>query len=281
MKNKFRLLRRQVIYDLKNGILLQYKKIVTFLLLIIILFLSFNNKVYSYKEISHNSVIGFWDYLIYIFRGKEVIRGLSQLDVFDIPVEWILIHSYLLLVIATYPKNDYIERGYQFLIRVGSKWYWWLSKGIYILVSACVYYLCILIVAVAFTTVQGGSFYQANYEIAYHVVKLDLTISIKSEIAVGTLIMPVIIFTTLCFMELLISFVFNNLIAVIAMNVYLSGSAYWCNKWLLGNYSMLLRADKLSYIEGIGISCASIILSFTLGYFYFKRQDIIGKKGDL
>ena len=30
MKDKFRLLRRQVIYDLKNGILLQYKKIITF-----------------------------------------------------------------------------------------------------------------------------------------------------------------------------------------------------------------------------------------------------------
>ena len=72
MKDKFRLLRRQVIYDLKNGSLLQYKKIITFLLLIIILFLFFNNKVYSYKEISRNSVIGFWDYLIYIFRGKEV-----------------------------------------------------------------------------------------------------------------------------------------------------------------------------------------------------------------
>ena len=281
MKDKFRLLRRQVIYDLKNGILLQYKKIITFLLLIIILFLFFNNKVYSYKEISHNSVIGFWDYLIYIFRGKEVIRGLSQLDMFDIPVEWILIHGYLLLVIATYPKNDYIERGYQLLIRVGSKWQWWLSKGIYILVSACVYHLCILIVAVAFTAVQGGSFYQANYEIAYHVARLDLTNFIKSEMVVGTLIIPVIIFTTLCFMGMLISFLFNNLIAVIAMIAYLSRSAYWCNKWLLGNYSMLLRADKLSYIEGIGISCASIILSFILGYFYFKRQDIIGKKGDL
>lgn len=278
MKDKIILLRRQFTYDIKNGIVLQYKKILAFVLLVTLIFLFFNNKVHSYKMISQNSVIGFWDYIIYIFRGKEVLTGLGQLDIFDIPIEWMMIHSYLLLTIGVYPKNDYEERGYQFLIRVGDKWYWWLSKGIYIIVSVCVYYLCIVLVAVVFTAVQGGSFYQANYEIAYYVAGVDLTKFLKSQIIMGTFIMPVIVFTTLCFIELFISFIFNNLLAVIAMIAYLSMSAYWCNKWLIGNYTMLLRADILSYVEGIVMTCISLIISFTLGYFYFKRQDLIGKK---
>lgn len=282
MKNKRTLLKRQIIYDLKHGIVLQYKKFLLFVLLITVLFLFFGRKVSTHILISKDDIIGFWDYMVYLFKGKEKIGHLSQLDIFDLPVEWILVHCYLLFAIGTYPKEDYLERGYQYLIRVGSKWYWWLSKGIYILVSVLIYYSSILVVAFAFTIIKGGSFHGLHKEIGYYAMGIDILYFEKSETIIGTVITPLFIFMALCVAEMFLSFLVSNMVSIIILLGYLSVSAYWCNQWLLGNYTMLLRKDELSLIVGIIISCGSMITCFCLGYIHFKQLDIIGKqKGDM
>lgn len=278
MRNNYVLLKRLIVYDIRNGIIFRYNKLLVFVLIITILFLFFNRKVSSYNLITRDNIIGFWDYFIYLFRGKEVIGSLSQMDIFDIPIEWMIIHSYVLFVIGTYPKEDYGERGYQFLIRVGNKWYWWLSKGVYIIVSVLLYYTSIVFIAIGFTVINRGSLQTVNFEICYSVLGMDISGVFKSDIIWGACIMPVIVLITLCIIEMFLSFIASSMVAVIVLLGYLSISAYWLNLWLLGNYTMLFRVKSVSYITGIIISCGSMILFFTLGYFYFKQLDLIGKR---
>jgi len=182
------------------------------------------------------------------------------------------------LAIGIYPKEEYGERGYQFLLRVGNKWYWWLSKSVYIIVAALIYYTSIMIVAFGFTVFKGGSLYDVNKEICYYVTRVDVSVFTKSDIIWGTCIMPLIVFVALCIAEMFISFLTSSMVSVILLLGYLSASAYWSNKWLLGNYTMLLRLKDLSLITGMLISWGSIITFFILGYFYFKQLDIIGKR---
>lgn len=278
MRYKYVLLKRQIAYDLKNGIAYQYKKYLFFILIIMFLFLLLNRKVSSYNLNLDNTVIGFWDYLIYLYRGKEVIGSMSQVDIFELPIEWLLIHSYFLLAIGTYPKVDYGERGHQFLIRLGNKWYWWFSKGIYIIVSVLLYYTTIIVIAFGFAGISRGSLQKVSLDICYQVLGFDISNLTKSEIVWGTCVMPVIVLMALGIIEMVLSFITSSMVSLIVLLGYLSVSAYWLNELLLGNYTMLLRIKSVSNVTGITISCVCIIIFFGLGYFYFKQLDLIGKR---
>lgn len=278
MKDNNILIRRQIAYDIRQGILLQYKKHLIFAAIIVFLFALFYRRVRSYDFIPEDSMVGFWDYLIYLFRGKEVIGSLSQLDVFDIPIEWLLLHSYVLLSVGTYPKEDYKERGYQILLRLGNKWYWWLSKGVYTIVAVIVYYLIFATIAFGFTMIQGASFRVVNELVCYNIIGINGLELTSSDLIWGTCIMPMLIFIALCITEIVLSFLTSTIIAIIILLGYLSASAYWCNGWLLGNYTMLLRHEEISFFVGTIISIVSIITFFTLGYCYFNQLDAIGKR---
>lgn len=278
MKDKIMLLKHQIAYDIQYGIVLQYKKFLFFMLIIVCLFLLFNRRVSECPLISEDSIAGFWDYLIYLFRGKEEIRSPNQLDIFNIPIEWLLIHSYFFFTIGTFPKEEYVERGYQFLLRTGNKWHWWFSKVVYMILTVFLYFIGIAVVAFGFSMVGGANIHDVNKEICYHVVGIDVSEIGTSDIILGTFIMPLIVVITLCIAEMLISFLVSSVVAVIVLLGYLSASAYWCNEWLLGNYTMLVRTHKVSFLVGIVISCGSIVIFNILGYFYFKGLDVLGKQ---
>ena len=75
-----------------------------------------------------------------------------------------------------------------------------------------------------------------------------------------------------------ISFLTNNILAIMILMGYLSVSAYWCNALLLGNYTMLLRVHKMSFTIGIIVSIIGLFLCVVLGYRYFNKLNIYGKE---
>lgn len=278
MRDKFVLLRHQIAYDVRNGIKLQYKKFLFFVLIIVFLFLLFNRKVSDCILIPEGNHAGFWDYFVYLFRGKEKIGSLSHVDIFDIPIEWMLIHGYVLFAIGTYPNEEYGERGYQFFLKAGNKWCWWVSKGIYIISAVFLYYFSIVAVAFGFSAVQGTGFRDVNKEICNYAAGINVSDLSKSDIIWGVCIMPLLLLIALCTVELCISFWVGSMGSVIILLGYLSASAYWCNEWLLGNYTMLLRAKEVSRSVGVLILSGGILIFFVLGYFYFKQMDVISKQ---
>ena len=75
-----------------------------------------------------------------------------------------------------------------------------------------------------------------------------------------------------------ISFLANNILAIMILMGYLSVSAYWCNALLLGNYTMLLRVHKMSFVIGIIVSAIVLLLSGFGGYRYFRNMDVYGRE---
>lgn len=264
------LLQRQIMYDIRNGIIRRYK-IYLFFMILLSLMLAF---FYKNVGLSISMKPGLRDYLIYIFKGKEAIINITNKDIFDIPIVWIFVHIYTLFVIGTYPKTEFTERGYQFLIRAGNKWCWWLGKCVYIILSAFIYHFCIIFVGIIFTTLSGGSYTKINEELCVRILGSDSVNFLNEKFYLCTIIMPVLLFMVLGFVSMLISLLQSSVLAIIVSISYISVSAYLCNNLLLGNYTMLLRAHKMSFDIGVVLSVISILFSSTFGYAYFKSLDI-------
>jgi len=231
------LLKRQIKHDVKNGILRRHKIYLLFIILLSVI-LAFWNKKISLNMVNKAGLI---DYLMYIFSGKEEVGKLTNQDIFDIPIAWLFVHIYVLFGIGTYPKTEYMERGYQFLIRAGNKWCWWLGKCVYIFISVIFYYLCIIFTSFIFSALNGGNHTEINKEICERILKVDISNISDMKLYLCFVIMPILLFLAISFACMSISFRTNNILAIMILMGYLSVSAYWCNALLLGNYTMLLR----------------------------------------
>jgi hypothetical protein len=215
---------------------------------------------------------------MYIFSGKEEVGALTNQDIFDIPIAWLFVHIYVLFAIGTYPKAEYTERGYQFLIRAGNKWCWWIGKCVYIFFSVILYYLCIVFTGFIFSALNGGNNTVINKEICERMLRVDISNISGIKMYLCLVIMPVLLFLVISFACMSISFLTNNILAIIMLMGYVSVSAYWCNALLLGNYTMLLRVHKMPFAIGIIISIIVLFLCGVLGYRYFNKLDIYGKE---
>ena len=278
MRNRSRIIKKQLKYDVKNGIINQYKKFIIFTGIIVLFCLMYDQTVVNSSFIQSGTVPGFLDYITLFFRGKEELYHLSQIDIFNIPIEWLVIHSYLLFVIGTYPKRDYEEHGYQFLLRAEKKSYWWLSKCIWIVVTVIFYWFLIIGTTFLFVVLKGGNIFEINKEICFYVANVDLgTINPTQFILVVTL-MPILVFIFLCTLELILTFLFNNIVAIIILIGYLSVSVYWCKTWLFANYTMLLRINRVPLKLGIVLLSVSYFGFMIVGYLFFQQMDVLGRQ---
>ena len=274
MADNILLLKRQIKHDVKNGILRRYKIYLLFIILLSVILAFWNKKI----SLNMADKAGFIDYLMYIFSGKEEVGTLTNQDIFDIPIAWLFVHIYVLFGIGTYPKTEYMERGYQFLIRAGNKWCWWLGKCVYIFISVILYYLCIVFTGFIFSALNGSSHNEVNKEICERILRIDINNITDMKRYLCLVIMPLLLFMVLGFVCMFISFLQNNIVAVIVLIGYLSISAYWCNDLLLGNYTMFLRVLKISFAVGIIVSAIVLLLSGFGGYRYFRNMDVYGRE---
>ena len=274
MADNILLLKRQIKHDVKNGIFRRYKIYLLFIILLSVI-LAFWNKKISLNMVNKAGLI---DYLMYIFSGTEEVGKLTNQDIFDIPIAWLFVHIYVLFGIGTYPKTEYMERGYQFLIRAGNKWCWWLGKCVYIFLSVNFYYLCIVFTGFIFSALNGSGHNEVNKEICERILRIDINNITDMKRYLCLVIMPLLLFMVLGFACMFISFLQNNIVAVIVLIGYLSISAYWCNDLLLGNYTMLLRVHKMSFAIGIIVSAIVLLLSGFGGYRYFRNMDVYGRE---
>ena len=274
MADNILLLKRQIKHDVKNGICRRYKIYLLFIILLSVILAFWNKKI----SLNMDNKAGLIDYLMYIFSGKEEVGTLTNQDIFDIPIAWLFVHIYVLFGIGTYPKTEYMERGYQFLIRAGNKWCWWLGKCVYIFISVIFYYLCIIFTSFIFSALNGSSHNEVNKEICERILRIDINNITDMKLYLCLVIMPILLFLAISFACMSISFLTNNILAIMILMGYLSVSEYWCNARLLGNYTMLLRIHKMSFTIGIIVSIIGLFLCGVLGSRYFNKLDIYGKE---
>jgi hypothetical protein len=261
------------------GTLLAWKEITFLIILIVLILFTMYNYIFCNAALQ-NYEISLLDYLSGFFKGMREFSTSDRNQNFNIPIEWFLIQVGHYLIIAKYPRFDFEERGYQFIIRSGSKRNWWYSKCIWVCVNTVVYYGTIyltIMVAAAFT----GNLNLWNVK---DIWGLQMNLLSPIQLIITLFVIPVLFAIAFGMLEMFLSFLWNPLVAVIIMLTVCVASAYWDNPLLPGNYSMLLRNKWMFPNYNISMEFGfiyAIIIGFVSavgGYHYFYRQDIMKKE---
>ncbi len=227
------------------------------------------------KELSQNNVPSCFDIVSRFFLGVEKNDIFERTEMFEIPFEWLLLHTYILFGIAWYPRQDFDECGYNVRLRTRSKMAWWVSKVIWCFAHIVAMYVIWLLVIVVMKMCLGGDL---TFEITnlYH---LKFPPDEKYYIYIVTFIMPVVVDFAIGMIITAISFLFNSVIGFLAGLVVLLTSIFFHNRLLLGRYMMLYsyfseRLDSAFKINEGLILCVFVILStFVMGYVIYNIKE--------
>lgn len=269
MKNS---LKKQLKYDVKTGIVNEWKIYLLFAVTIVVLCASISNEAYSRRLGS----LKFVDYLTKIFCGMKDFSDVERTATFLIPQEWLIVQIFFIIMVSRYPKTDFDERGYQVLIRSKSKKNWWTSKCVWVLCSTVLYYVILYFIIVVFALFSSG----LSLETKSDIWKNGVIIINNKKFIETVFIMPAVVSFTFGIFEMCISFLTSPIIAVFCILTYLVMSAYWCNPVLIGNYTMLLRKEEIIGNQGVNSEMGVVIcfiltaLCIAIGYKYMKKTDI-------
>ncbi len=268
----------QLRYDIQTGTFLAWKEFLFLIFVTLLIILTIYNNIHS-KAILLGKEISWIDYLSGFFMGMKEYTADERNLSFNIPIPWLIIQIGYYLIIASYPRMDLKERGYQFIIRSGGKKIWWYSKCIWVCIHTIIYYVIVYATTLVAAIVTGDLHLWNTKD----VWGLGVYILTPGQLVLVLFIMPIIIAIALGILEMFLSFICNPLIALIVMLTICVASAYWYSPFLPGNYIMLIRNRWLFPQYHIRMICGiiySVIIgtvSAVIGYYYFYRQDIYEK----
>lgn len=263
--------RNQLKYDIRVG--LEWK----FYLCLFLIFLFLGGSVCLAGREMGIMELGFMDYLVKIFEGIEEFQRMDRIASFYIPKEWLLAQFPFLLYIAKYPKRDWDQRGMQMVLRSQSRVLWWLSKCIWLMVSAMLYYV-VFYFAIAVVTMVGGG--NLNLQIR-DVWEIGFGGMSRQEEVRILLLMPWLCSIAIGILQMLLSFILSPVIALCISIAYLVLSVAVEKSWILGNYTMLIRSHEYDVMKGVrsgvGVVISVCIICFGIltGMKFIKGKEFI------
>ncbi len=213
------------------------------------------------------------DYYFYIFKGEAAPVPETR-GVFRIPGLWLLIQVYLHYMTGFYVVRDLNEQGHQVMLRTGDTWRWWRSKCAWVVGQAALYYLLLMLSGVLCCLASGGSL-----SLQYHpevIARLTQTVfAIPSpEYAMRVLLLPFVMAAALCLLQQFIALFAGASLAFVAVCSWLFCSIFQPGNFLVGNYTMLLRAEDASVRMGFLLAGFLLLLGHIGGGLRIKQMDI-------
>ena len=155
-KLKVRLFFRLLSHDITEGIIHNRKFFIfAALLFIFIDFVYWHNISLYFSD--YNSVVdcGVLDFFMNVFAGCDPFDPEANKGV-DIPITWFSFNVLPYLFVGLYITNDLQTSADTFILRVKSRYLWWLSKIVWCVVSSTLYYLLFFVISTAFTLFSGN-----------------------------------------------------------------------------------------------------------------------------
>lgn len=261
-----------ILYDIRKGF--RENKIKWIVGVFIFVFFSF----ITVSDFSVNSPeLGFLAYFTNILQGMPPYIKTDD-SVFTIPVSWFLFYAFLFFMVGFYPSSDLYGAGKKTLILSGSRFKWLWSKYIWTLINVIMYYAAMILVLAAVTCAIGK--WSTKPDDMLMEMGIDMQrFSTGNEVIVW-LILPMICACTIAVVQLTISIFAGAIAGYIVSIVYLVVSVYWVSPFLMGNYLMIIRNNRLcaggmDAAAGI-ISCIIVmVVSIVSGSVYFNRKNIL------
>ena len=271
-------------YDLKCGLLKEYKKYIIAIGLFIIIGFDFFIKM-NHIEITVP------DYLFYLFFGMEEYVP-SPGNKFRFPALWVAVILYVSYITLYYPYKDLNGYGKNILLNTQSKKTWYLSKCMWVTVSTIIYFLIGFVVLSLFAIISGA---ETTADVSSNaVIKFIQFITTEQnlfyndamyyKVTILHFILPVIICVMNNLLQLFLSLFIKPFFSFIFTVSYTIASAYYLKCFMLGNYAMIARSNifidnGVNFTDGLIISLIVILMVIISGTVLFSKQDILNKEG--
>lgn len=265
-------------HDLVYGLAAEWKKLI--LLVVLALFCCIGLTVQiNLRALSQRPT--FLDCALYLFGGMEPYIPSADVP-FKIPVTWLILHSYLAYWVGSYPVDDLQHYGKNVLLRCEKRATWWRSKLIWCAASVLVFYAVCYLVMALFCLFIGTLSFAPTYEIQETVSHLYLQRLENKEIWFIVLILPILTSLALSLVQMVFYLWVAPIFSYIAVISYLVISAYCATPFLIGNYSMIFRHERLmdggaSSVVCVVVDIGIIVAAIGIGHRKFKRYDILSK----
>ena len=220
------------------------------------------------------------DSIYYVFAG---VRS-KEIKVYAYPYLWLLVNSLILYFTLHYTHDDLSAYGQQTIIRSEKRVYWYLSKCIWNVSAVLIFYLILWLMVSLFTLIIGGKF---TFELTPFADEIKLTDGSKpSEVGIMVIemvVMPPLMTIAMSVFQMGLSMVFKPIFAYIFSAAMLLASADRVSPFLIGNYAMVIRSDKISangvnaYV-GICIAIGMIIAGVIMGAIAIRKYNILSKE---
>lgn len=271
-------------YDLKCGLLKEYKKYIIAIGLFIIIGFDFFIKMSDIE-------ITVLDYLFYLFFGMEEYVPTPG-NKFRFPALWVAVILYVSYITLYYPYKDLNGYGKNILLNTQSKKTWYLSKCMWVTVSTIIYFLVGFVVLSLFAIISGA---EITADVSSKVVikfipfitteqNLFYNDAIYYKVTILHFVLPVIICVMNNLLQLFLSLFIKPFFSFIFTVSYTIASAYYLKCFMLGNYAMIARSNifidnGVNFTDGLIISLGVILVVIISGTVLFSKQDILNKEG--
>lgn len=233
---------------------------------------------------------GSWmECMAYCFKGQKAFSRIpgNMQERFDIPVYWILTLLSNLMITLDYPTRSLGLWGHQYILRSGRR-QWWTSKYLYVVTSCIISAITFMGVTLAVCLIGNVPVRMyASYDMYYSYFSDVITVFeqplLWQENLFLVLVCPFLTILTIGLIQLFISVVWNPLAAYILMLVWIVASSYSQKPWLIGNYAMMIRSDKInaqgmSFTIGAVWMISACILIYFIGLILIKRKELIQRQ---
>ena len=270
-RSKLRILRQQIAYDIRQGIIYQWKKYAMLLIVYIVCIVSF---IIRCKTNRHIESYTCGDLVMWMLKGMKKIETGRHMNI-DIPSVYIFPNVIIAFIVGNYIIKDLYGYGKSVLLKAGSRINWWISKCIWCLVSALVCYGMMHIV-IAVAGICTGSFsVSPTQDVCCYIVRLMLSV-------MGT---SLVMTMTLNMIQITIGLILSPTIGYMAVMVFLVVAAFSDSPVIITLYCMAVRSG-LYMPSGYKIAPALVIMFIMImvcaiaGAVYSSHMDIISKKAE-
>lgn len=203
---------------------------------------------------------------------------------FTIPIEWLgMVISFIYLV-SEYPERSLRRIGSQVLLRLPTRWSWWISKLLWICCCSFMCWLLSILVALGGTIVLGGSFeLSLRPEIAaiYGIGDISKSNFRPRDLSL-ILICILSALNALMLFGHVLAILVRPFVGFITVVFLLFLSSYYLSNWLIGNYLMTARFDLfisngVNPVIGIILSIGLCLMIATAGGWFFVKSNLLNK----
>ena len=225
-------------------------------------------------------------------------------DLFLFPMAWFCVLVAAAFTVADYPSRDLEGMGSTVVVVSGSRWAWWLSKCLWVVLMGLIVVGITMVFSLVVTLVCQGSLSLAvrpgvacvleagfNFEIqdASRLIQEGEAAAVASALP-SLDIAPAIGVATLCLvaillMQTVLSVHLHPVLGIAATIAVLFLSAYFFVPWLPGEYMLLARSgvlldEGLNLDVGVLLGAGISVVAVVAGGLVFNRIDLVGKRGE-